>query len=55
MAARRKIHRKLFVEELEPRVAPSGLTIGPSGEDATFRFLDADGDEVLITLQGSPG
>ena len=58
MKAHRRIHRKLTVEELEPRIAPATLTInGTSGDDA-FVLSDngnpTDGMAQIIVNGGAP-
>ena len=52
--ARSRIHRKLRVEELEPRVHPTTLLLGPSGTE-TFSFQDKDRDDILVTFGGQAG
>ncbi|NOZ22823.1 MAG: hypothetical protein GXP25_17225 [Planctomycetes bacterium] len=45
----RRIHRRLLVEELEPRVAPVTL----SAANSIQYFTDTDGDQVMVRYMGT--
>jgi len=49
MSMQRRVHRRLSIEELEPRVAPVTL----DAINSTYQFIDQDGDTVDVTYSGS--
>ncbi len=51
MSMSHRVHRRLAIEELEPRFAPAPFVLSLTGT-TTYPFTDADGDDVLVTLTG---